>query len=45
MKEGLNPITNKVESSTRRAIKVEYELPIKQDYSAFIENILLKQAD
>lgn len=44
-KEGLNPITNKVETSTRRAIKIEYELPIKQDYANFIENILLKNKE
>lgn len=36
IKEGFNPVTNTSVHITRRELHVEYELPMKEDYSAFI---------
>lgn len=40
-KQGFNPVLNKTETAERRKLKVEEELPIKEEYSKFIEKILL----
>ncbi len=39
-KEGHNPLTRESVKAFRRRIKVDLELPIKDDYGAFIENLL-----
>ncbi len=40
-KEGFNPITGKTETAERRALKVDDELPIRQDYAELISKLLL----
>ncbi len=40
-KEGFNPITGKAETAERRALKVDEELPIRQDYAELISKLLL----
>ena len=39
-RSGFNPVTKQVTTCTRRALRVDLELPIGQDYSAFIQGIL-----
>jgi len=39
-KKGYNPITEKEVVTTRRRLKVDENLPIKEDYSRFIQDIL-----
>ena len=39
-KQGFNPITGKVETAERRGLKVDDELPLHEDYSAFIAAFL-----
>ena len=39
-REGFNPVTKETASYTRRALHLEMELPIGQDYSRLINKIL-----
>ena len=39
-KEGLNPVTGKTETTSRRGLRVDYELPVRDAYSAFIADLL-----
>ena len=39
-KVGFNPITNKEEITTRRRLKTDMELPLREEYASFIEGIL-----
>lgn len=39
-KEGYNPITEESVITTRRGLHVEYELPLREEYAAFIERML-----
>lgn len=39
-KEGFNPVTGKTEIAERRALKVNDELPLHEEYSAFIAEFL-----
>jgi tRNA(His) 5'-end guanylyltransferase len=39
-KVGFNPITNKEEIATRRRLKTDMELPLREEYASFIEGIL-----
>ncbi|MBR0098078.1 MAG: guanylyltransferase [Synergistaceae bacterium] len=39
-KQGFNPVTGKTETAERRGLKVDYELPLRAEYSAFIANFL-----
>lgn len=41
-KEGFNPVSGETESAQRRRIKTDYELPIKEEYSAMVEGILIQ---
>lgn len=40
VKKGVNPITEREESAVRQRIKIDYDLPMKEDYSQFILGIL-----
>lgn len=42
-KEGLNPLTGETSLATRRRLKVDLELPMKDAYSDFVRNILVKE--
>ncbi len=39
-KQGFNPITGKEEIAERRALKVDDELPLREEYSGFIAELL-----
>jgi tRNA(His) guanylyltransferase len=39
-KAGLNPLTNEVTPAQRRRIKVDLDLPMKEEYGHFISNLL-----
>ncbi|MBO4531357.1 MAG: hypothetical protein J5767_12055 [Paludibacteraceae bacterium] len=39
-KQGFNPKTGETETAERRALKVDYDLPIREEYSCFIANLL-----
>ncbi len=39
-KQGYNPITEKTETAERRALKIDYELPLREEYAQFIANKL-----
>lgn len=39
-KEGFNPINNEKTVINRRKLHIDYELPMKEDYNAFIKNFL-----
>ncbi len=39
-KQGLNPITGKVETAERYNLKVDEELPLREEYSQFIAGFL-----
>lgn len=39
-KKGYNPVTGSEEIAVRRALKVDYELPIREEYSSFISGFL-----
>ena len=39
-KEGFNPITDSTEIAERRALKVDMELPLRDEYAAFISRLL-----
>ena len=39
-KQGYNPITGKEETAERRALKVDDELPLREEYSNFIAEFL-----
>lgn len=39
-KEGFNPISKECVKTTRRELCVEYELPLREDYAAFVEQFL-----
>ena len=41
--EGTNPHTGATVSVTRRKVKVEYELPMRDDYDAFVRAIVARQ--
>ena len=40
-KQGFNPVTGKTEIAERRALKVDDELPIREEYSNFIAELLV----
>ena len=40
MKQGFNPVTGMEEITERRALKADDELPLRDEYSKFIENLL-----
>ena len=40
MKTAYNPVTGKTESATRRALKVDLELPIRSEYGDLIARFL-----
>ncbi|MBU6951073.1 tRNA(His) guanylyltransferase Thg1 family protein [Hahella sp. HN01] len=42
-KEALNPKTGETVTAMRKRLKVDYELPMKDKYSAFIETVILQQ--
>lgn len=44
-KEGINPKTGTVVKSQRRRIKVQMELPMKNDYTAFLSEIVAEATD
>lgn len=39
-KEGINPKTNETVLAQRKKLKIDYDLPMKEAYSGFIQNIL-----
>ena len=39
-KQGFNPVTRKEETAERRALKVDDELPLREEYSDFIADFL-----
>ncbi len=39
-KQGVNPLTGEATKTLRRKIKVDMSLPMKENYSRFIENTL-----
>lgn len=39
-KQGFNPVTRKEETAERRALKVDDELPLREEYSDFIANLV-----
>ena len=41
IKQGFNPITGKAENAERRTLKVDTELPIREEYAGFIKRLLL----
>ena len=41
IKQGFNPITGKTEDAERRALKVDEELPISEEYAEYIRKRLL----
>lgn len=41
IKQGFNPITGKTESAERRKLKVDIELPTREEYASFIKKQLL----
>jgi len=43
-KEGLNPVTGQRVLTTRRRVKCDFELPMKEEYSAFINRICTTQS-
>lgn len=43
--EGFNPKSNKKTLSTRRILFTDYDLPMKEEYSAFIEQFLTVDSD
>lgn len=45
VKKGWNPVLNKEEASMRKRLKIESELPMKNDYSLFIQEIVEKAVE
>jgi Uncharacterized conserved protein len=41
IKQGFNPITGETENAERRTLKVDAELPIREEYAGFIKKLLL----
>ena len=41
-KQGFNPVTGKQETALRQVLKEDFEIPIREEYAAFIESILIK---
>ncbi len=39
-KEGFNPITGKTETAERRALKTDYEIPLREEYANFVVSFL-----
>lgn len=39
-KEGFNPVTKETVQTTRRELLIEYDLPLREEYAAFIAGIL-----
>lgn len=39
-KEGFNPITGKTETAERRALKTDYEIPLREEYANFVTAFL-----
>jgi tRNA(His) guanylyltransferase len=42
-KEGLNPVTKETVLATRKRIKVDLELPMKEEYGEFIKTLVLRE--
>ncbi len=42
-KQGFNPVTGMSETAMRRKLKVDEEIPIREEYSRFIENLLTQE--
>jgi tRNA(His) 5'-end guanylyltransferase len=42
-KDGVNPITNEVVKANRNRLKVDFDLPMKDDYSDFIGNLVFSE--
>jgi tRNA(His) guanylyltransferase len=40
MKEGFNPMTNQQVFTERQRIKIDLELPMYEEYSEFIKNLI-----
>ena len=40
VKEGFNPITGKTETAERRTLKVDTELPLREEYASFVTRLL-----
>ena len=40
LKQGFNPITGKTENAERRTLKVDWELPLREEYASFIAGLL-----
>ena len=45
VKKGWNPILNKEEHSLRKRIKIELDLPMKSEYSQYIQEIVEKAVE
>lgn len=41
-KDGFNPLTGKLETAIRRGLEVDYELPVREEYSMFISDLVVK---
>ena len=44
-KRGINPMTDETVITSRRRVKTELELPMKDDYSLFIKRLLNEAAE
>jgi tRNA(His) 5'-end guanylyltransferase len=40
LKQGFNPITGKAETAERRMLKVDWEIPLREEYASFIAGLL-----
>ena len=40
LKQGFNPITGKTETAERRTLKVDWEIPLREEYASFIAGLL-----
>ena len=40
LKQGFNPITGKTENAERRTLKVDWEIPLREEYASFIAGLL-----
>ncbi len=39
-KQGFNPITGETETAERRALKTDYEIPLREEYASFVASFL-----
>ena len=39
-KKGFNPVLGKEETALRRSLKVDFELPLHEEYDSFVEALL-----